>query len=124
MIYDYNQATVFLNSLEVKDFGNTAIRATTEEGLELYLIIASSQGSTLMIEFGPVLPDLPVLPKGYKLTVSTISFKEAKIDKAINDLINDSKYPAVKAEVIDVDDALCALPQIKDVLEFHMSEVH
>jgi len=124
MIYDYNQATMFLNTLEVKDFGNTAIRSTTEEGLELYLIIATSQGSTLLIEFGPILPDLPVLPKGYSLSCSTFAFKESKIDKAITDLLNNTKYPAVNAEVIDPLDALCALPNIKEVLEYHMSEEH
>jgi len=124
MIYDYNPTTVFLNTLEVPDFGNTAIRAVTHDGLELYLIISTSQGKTLLIEFGPVMPELPILPKGYKLSVDTISFKEAKIDNAIYNLLNNSKYPAEKAEVIDVDDALCALPKMNEVLEFHMSEVH
>lgn len=63
MNFPYLRVSTTMDSLEVEDIGNCSIRAFNDEGEEYILIIDTNVGITRIFTYGPIVPDLDLLPK-------------------------------------------------------------
>lgn len=90
MIFEYNQQKQFMKSIDVVDFGNTALRCEyTAEGIEYYVIVKTIMGKTSILFIGPMISDFPDLLPDFEISYSKMDYNEKKICKAINTYIND-----------------------------------
>ena len=86
--YEYFRVVQSMDSIEVEDIGNCALRAFTDEGLEYLLVVDTKLGETRVFTFGPILPDIEVLPTKVICTYEKIKYAESRIDKAIKTFVN------------------------------------
>lgn len=124
MLFDYSATRTFNQTLQIDDIGNCAIRGEGSfrdgravfEG-EYYMIIKTIMGKTTFIKWGPLVPDLDVLPNTFKLEIKTTPYKEVTIAKEIQSFINDGFKNINNAEELLPEEALDYLPSTKNYME-------
>ena len=97
--FNYDGTAQFNEEIEVEDIGNCCVRASNGEWCTFYLIIKTIRGQSYCLEYGPVVPDLPLLPKNFYVNYSIIKFNEKTLYKKIFGFLNDPKKQIVDAEV-------------------------
>ena len=114
MIFEFKPEMCYMEQLDVEDIGNVCVRATSEHGLEYYIITKTILGKTFILKFGPILPDLQTLWPGFSVNFSKIDYKEGKIIKEISAMLNNSnpKDKIAKAEVVTEYEAFSIFPDI------------
>ena len=79
----FNRQSIFTNSLCVEDIGNCALEAVDNLGQYYYFVIKTIRGISYILTYGPLVPDIDILPKTYNLNYYNTSYADAKIVKAI-----------------------------------------
>ena len=117
MKYDYSFQMVIAsnNSIEIENIGEVALSATNNFHQEKILIINTSFGETTILQFGPSFMDMATLPDYSSFIYKKMNYDQRKLDKLINDWINDEKFCASNVEQIVLEDALS---RIKDYREY------
>ena len=115
MVVDYDKESVFTKQLDIVDPGNCAIRCIVEEITEYYLLIKTVYGRTYVLKFGPIMVDLDSIEDFFTVSYTIFDYKEGRIQKEITKLLQDDKKPASEAEVITVEEALEAFPNIREL---------
>lgn len=119
MTFDYFKVTSVNGELEIEDPGNCAIRAANDDGEEYYMIVETSLGSSRIFTYGPCVPDMDLLPKSVNCHFSRIIYSSVKINKAINDFLNDRFANITFAEVVEPTQALQNCKSIIKYMEQH-----
>lgn len=114
MNFEYSGVSYFTADIEIDKIGNCCIEATTRIGALYYLIIKTEFGSSDILEFGPVVPDMKVLPKTVNCSYRRINFTESKIAKVIASFLNDFKKEIFQAREVEVEEALNNFPKIAE----------
>lgn len=122
MIFDYSALSVFTKSIDVDDIGNTAIRATSDEGLQYYMVIKTVMGITSILKFGAIVPDIQALVNNFSVLYQKIDYKEKLIQKSILQFINDPKKRITDVEEVSVKEALEAFPNVSNSFEYYGEE--
>lgn len=122
MIFDYSALSVFTKSIDVDDIGNTAIRATSDEGLQYYMVIKTVMGITSILKFGAIVPDIQALVNNFSVLYQKIDYKEKLIQKSILQFINDPKKRITDVEEVPVKEALEAFPNVSNSFEYYGEE--
>ena len=117
MTFDYMQRVVIDAQLEVEDIGNCIISARNDVAEEFYLLIKTELGWTEIIEYGPCLPDLEILPFYVSQTYQRIEFNQGKICSIIQKFLNNPKRLITQAEVTELD-------EIKDFIRNPLHKVY
>lgn len=112
MIVDYYQQQVFTKSLQIDDLGNFAVRATSSDECEYYMIVKTEMGKTAILKFGPVIPDIGVLCADYSMSYKKINYKEGAIEKETSTFVNDIKKDIIDAVEILPEEAIEEIPEI------------
>lgn len=81
--FKYNTQTMQVDSIIVEDIGNCALEAIDQNGCFHYFISITNEGTTEIITFGPIVPDISILPKSYSTSFERIGYTDAKLQKAI-----------------------------------------
>ena len=114
MIFNYNQQKVFMNSLEVEDPGNTALRIENIEGFDYYIILKTIMGKTSIFKFGPIMSGVDLFVNGFSSSYVKTNYKEKTINKTISQFINDPyKGMISNIEVLDQRDVINMFPDIR-----------
>ena len=118
MLFDYSENRTFNQTLQIDDIGNCAIHGegSFRDGKitlpgDYYMIVKTVMGKTTFIKWGPLMPDLELLPNTFKLEVKTAAYKEATIAKEIQSFINDGFKNIQEANEILPEEAIEFLPQ-------------
>lgn len=101
MTYEYFYTSLATGELEVEDPGNCTIQACNDIGMIWYLIIQTTLGWTKIMEYGPATPDFEELPKSVFCTFERIEFNDKKLNKKINDFLNNPKRGITQAMEVD-----------------------
>lgn len=109
MTFEYLQRIVVEGELEVDDIGQCVIQANTDLAEEYYLIVKTELGWTEIIEYGPCVPDLPLLQMNYQIKYSRFEYNQGKIERSIDKFLNDAKRGITQAK-------LCSLEDIREFL--------
>lgn len=115
MEFNYNVVKMSIGILDVEDLGNLAIEAYNEKGLFYYLVIRTALGTTSIFEYGPIVPDVHMLPKKVNCLFERIEFKEPTLAKRISQWLNNPSKEIIHAELVDYDRAL---DSCKDIVSY------
>jgi len=99
MTFEYQEVRTCTASIDVDDICNCCILTRSRLGEERYLYIKTDFGSTQIVKYGPIVPDLSQLPVYSYYEYNRFDTNEIKIIKNIQKFVADADY----AEVIDVD---------------------
>lgn len=91
----------------IEDVANCALRFTYGCQAELYLIIVTISGQTYFFQYGPVAPEIYMLPFKYNVSFEKTEFKETKIMKRVYKVLASTfnGFPIVSAVVIPMEEA-------------------
>lgn len=108
--FEYNLQKVFMNSVDVAEIGDTALRCENSKGFEYYVYTSTYLGKTSILKFGPKIPGCPVLPEAFDLSFKRIDYKEATIIREIDKFINDGRHFIINITEVLPADVLAELP--------------
>ena len=114
MKFEYSCLKISEKELEIEDIGNVAIEASNGAYYS-YLVIRTSMGSTCIVEYGRIVPDIDKLPPKVSCSFDRIDYKESVITKRIEKFL----ASAENAEVIP---AQIALNRCKDIINYMKDE--
>ena len=106
MKFDYLQRVLVDAQLDVDDIGACVILGRNSLNEEYYLIITTTLGFTEKILYGPVAPEINILPFNVSLSYNRFEYSQGKIEKAIDMFLNDPKKGIIYAEVVTHQDIL------------------
>lgn len=109
-IVNYQQTKTYACSLDIPDIGDCALRCTSADFEDYYLVVQTIMGKSFILTFGPVIADVYALEDNFALFYRKMDYKEAQIIKAINNLVNDAHKNINEVELIEPKDAFAALP--------------
>ena len=104
MIFKYTYIGTFLNEINIEDIGNCSLVATTEFDNKYILVIDTMLGYSRVFYYGPINPDLDLLPQSSSCSFKRIEFSERKLQKEINNFLNIRNIN--KVETVDAGKAL------------------
>ena len=81
-----------------------------------YLLIRTTMGKSSVTTFGPVVPDLKLLPNNFELTHKRIDFDINKVRKEIRTFLLNSKRKITEAKEVTVSDIIESCPNFKEYL--------
>lgn len=117
MIFEFSVQKTFNQSIDVVDMGNTALRCTSRQMDNYYLITKTILGKTSILKFGPVCPDIEVLLNDFSVSYKKIDYKENIIYKEIDKFINDFKKEIDTIDEITEYEAWRDFPAIQQLFE-------
>ena len=77
--FEYMYTQTYQDVLEIESVGNTCLRAFNDDGEEYYLYIHTDLGETEILEYGPIVPDINLLPHSVHYSYKRIEFSESKL---------------------------------------------
>lgn len=93
------------NSIDISDIGNFALEGINEkDGFYYYLLVKTSLGTSSIFSFGPVIPDVELLPENYTFSYQRTSCKDVKIKMLVSKWLNDYKRKITTANIITEDE--------------------
>jgi len=104
MTFEYLQRVIVDAQLDVDNIGECVLRGRNDLGEEYYLIIRTDMGWTEQINFGPVTPDVDILPFNINMNYARFEFNQSKLMRAIDKFLNDPKKMITQADVVDLSD--------------------
>lgn len=102
--FEYFQVVMVNAQLDVDDIGDCAILGRNDQGEEFYIATHTYMGQTEIIEYGPHIPDLIILPRTVNYNYDRIDYSEFKIEKRIERFLNNPKYCITQAQVITLEE--------------------
>lgn len=120
MKYDYSFQMVIAsnNSIEIENIGEVALSATNSFHQERILIINTFLGETTILQFGPSFIDMETLPDYSSFIYKKMSYDQRKLDKLIDDWINDPKFGTVNVEQLELEDALSRIKDFRECVKW------
>lgn len=113
MIFEYSAQKTFTQALAVADPGNMALRCSTDDGLEFYVITKTIMGKTSIITSGPSLEGAPnAFLEKYSFNVVKINYNEKQLAKIVKAYINDVTKKISQIDEITLIEALPSLPNL------------
>ena len=94
------------SSIDVDDIGNCALDVYNDLGFEWVLLINTREGTTEIIEYGPIIPDLEYPPTKVLYTYDRMDFSEKKIINRISSFLNDGYRYVTQAFEISKNEAM------------------
>lgn len=104
MTFEYLQRVVVESELEVDNIGQCVIQANNDIAEEFYLIIKTELGWTEVLEYGPIIPDLPLLQTNYQIKYSRFEYNETKIERIIDKFLNEPKRIITQAKITSLEE--------------------
>lgn len=103
MIFEYLQRITVEGQLDVDNIGDCTLLARNDFGEEFYLIIKTELGWTEVIEWGPVAPDIGLLPTTVSITYNRFEYNEYRLEKLIDKFLNNPKRGITQAQITDLE---------------------
>ena len=114
--YEYLYEVKATGFLEIENIGECALIANNDFLQEQVLIITTELGKTKIIQYGPIFVDNVQPPTDVTYSYCEIDFSDYKIDKRIEKFINDPKFRTTQVKVVDLEEALDRIIDLKEFL--------
>lgn len=115
-IFKFDLQKNFMQEIELSDPGNVCLRSETESN-DVYLIVKTIMGRTTVIRFGPVIDDWNIMPNCFNLYVKQFNYNDIKINKEINNFLNDSYLKALAVTEVTLEEAIKAMPSLEETIK-------
>lgn len=106
MTFEYLQRVIVDAQLDVENIGECVISGRNDIGEEFYLIIKTELGWTEVLEYGPCVPDLELLPYNYNISYNRFEFNQGKLERIIDKFLNNPKRFISQAQVVELQDIM------------------
>lgn len=114
--FEFDSKQVFIKKLEVEDLGNAAILCRTDDGKEYAILSKTFLGKTILLKYGPYLPDIDMLNFNLELSFKKFDYKEDLIIREIEKYLQDPRKGITEAEVVSEDVVLSQMPTQATIL--------
>jgi hypothetical protein len=104
MQYEYLATVQFTGVIDIDNIGNVCLEALNDFGMMWLLCIKTVEGQTEVIEYGPILVDIDKLSESVYYTYDRFQFDSRKIDRRIEQFINNPKRIITQVNEIDIKD--------------------
>lgn len=112
--FEFNKQLVPLNLINLDNIGDFALECFNDNfSTNFYILVITKNGFSTIFNWGPVIPDLGVL-EGYFFTMETMEYKEKKLCKKIETLLNSNGI--TQAKKISKEEALEYCQNEKDII--------
>lgn len=115
MQFDFDKELVSNNYVDIDDLGNCAIQASNDECECYYLVIQTKLGKSLVFEYGPIVPDLEMLPDKVTTNISYMDYNQKELAKIIKFFLNDKTRNIKYADTFTKNDLLS---ECRDLIEY------
>lgn len=115
MEFNYYYDTIAMASIDVEDIGNCAIEAHTDLGEFYYLLIRTNLGISTIVTYGPIVPDIDLLPKVVNCRFERIEFKDTKLVAVINKFLTNPYYKITSANELEYEEAV---KNCRDIIDY------
>ena len=115
MEFNYYYDTIAMASIDVEDIGNCAIEAHTDLGEFYYLLIRTNLGTSTIVTYGPIVPDIDLLPKVVNCRFERIEFKDTKLVAIINKFLTNPYYKITSAIELEYEEAV---KNCRDIIDY------
>jgi hypothetical protein len=105
MEFEYFYVTAVNASIDIDDIGNCALDVFNDLAFEWVLLIRTIEGTTEIVEFGPIIADIEYPPAKMSYTYDRIDFNEGKIINRISKFLNDGYRGVTQAFEIEQKEA-------------------
>lgn len=123
--FDFANTWTATNSIDIPEIGNFYLEAIDEKnGLYYYLMIKTSLGTASVMWFGPVVPDVELLPSGYTAKFERMPFNDKKVKNWINKWLNEREKQITAAYVIDEDKFMSSFRNLDVYMKSYCDEVY
>lgn len=102
MTFEYFYVAKGNGTLDLDDIGNCTIEAVNDLNKHFYLCIKTKLGSSRILEYGPYIPDAPVL-YDTAYTFKKIEYDDRKLRKIIEGFLNNPYRNITQAFEIDAE---------------------
>jgi len=102
MVFEYQMVKTSLAQIEIDDIGNCCLLQRNSLGEESYLYIITEVGSTQVVQYGPIVPDMESLPQNVSYSYQRFDFNERRITKIIQQFVGLAEY----VEECDINDII------------------
>lgn len=114
--YEFNCTVVVGATLDIENTGNCAIVAHNDLHQTFVLIIKSDLGFTQTVEFGPSINDDGDVPSKIVSHYTRFEYNEYKIDKLVDNFLNNKYNNITQAEVVDFETAKQYIRNLSDLI--------
>lgn len=104
------------SSIDIENVGNCAIDVYNDLGFEWLLMVHTKEGTTEIIEYGPIIPDLEVPPTKVNYTYDRLDFSESKIHRRISTFLTDGYRNVTQAFEIAQEEAKNKMKNLVDYI--------
>ena len=114
--YEYLYETKATGFLEIENIGECCLIANNDFLQEQVLIVSTTMGKTKIIQYGPIFVDNVQPPTDIQYSFYEFDFSDYKIDKRIDKFINDPKFRTTQVRVVELDEALDRIIDLREFL--------
>lgn len=116
MTFDYLYTVQATGQVDIEDIGNVCLSAINTAIFQEYiLIIRTELGRSKIIQYGPRYIDHNLTPLSVTYTYNDIEFSMSKLERTIDNFLNNPKHMISQVEQITLDEAR---EKIKDLVSF------
>ena len=115
MKFEYMYKIEKQSSIEIENIGNCALDVYNDLGFEWLLLVRTIEGTTEIIEYGPIVADLDYLPANVIYNYTRFDFKESKIRLRIEKFLTDGYRNITQAFEIEPQELK---DKIKNLVEY------
>lgn len=113
------------NSIDIPEMGNFYLEAVNDdEGYYYYLMVKSALGTCSFMWYGPVIPDVGLLPNNYQVGYQRFQYAEQKVHMWITKWLNDKSKGITSAHLIEESKMFDEYRDIKRYMENYSDEVY
>lgn len=133
MEFEYKPVKMFDATIDIENIAQCALELTDSLSFNYYLIITTILGESIVFEYGPIVPDIKMLPKSVVCSITKVNYDLYRLKKIISTFIADRKNSKTQLvrelpmrEALD----LCLNPleymeqYLKEESEFSWQKIH
>lgn len=125
MQFDFANELKATNFIDIDNIGNFALEAINEDdGFYYYLLTKTTLGTSTIIHYGPVIPDINRLPDNYSINFERVKFNDKKIVMWINKWLNDKFRHITSAYIIDENQFKDNYKDVKEYIENYGDDIY
>lgn len=100
--FEFANSWVPTNSIDIPEIGNFCLEGIDEDqGLHYFLHVRTTMGTASIVWYGPIVPDIELLPSGYQAKFERLKFKDKEMFNWINKWLNDRIKKISSARLIE-----------------------
>ena len=123
--FDFANERKATNSIDIDNIGDFCLEAINEDdNYYFYLMVKTTLGVASVACYGPIVPDVELLPSGYTARFERFDFNDKKMSLWISKWLNDRSKNITAAYIVEEKDFKNNYRDLKDYIDSYSDEVY